>query len=170
MAKDSEEICVNPLKIRASEGLQDFLAITLCSLIILGASNLRVPFYPVPFTMQTFAVVAVSIFAGRRRALWSLLLFVLMWGMFVPTGGYILGFFAVPFIVGNGALKLSNFHLLVRIFCSHILILAIGAAVLAYFLGLKAAFISGFLFFIPSGICKGMISFALACGARKFFK
>ncbi|MDR1401901.1 MAG: biotin transporter BioY [Puniceicoccales bacterium] len=170
MNTENEKICANPVGCGAWVISRDFSIIMLSSLIVLGASHIRVPFYPVPFTMQTFAVVAVSIFAGRRRALWSLLLFVSMWGMFFTTGGYILGFFAVPFIIGNGASKLGNLHLLCRIFCSHLLILATGTAVLAYFIGLTAAFTCGFLFFIPSGIFKGLLVFALVRAAGKFTK
>ncbi|MDR1432872.1 MAG: biotin transporter BioY [Puniceicoccales bacterium] len=160
------KVCVGSGGMRAV--VRDLLVAVLCSLVVLAASHVRVPFYPVPFTMQTLAVVCVSLFAGRRLALWSLLLFVELWGVFFATGGYILGFFAVPFILGNNAAKLGSFSLLLRIFCSHLVVLAAGTAVLACFIGMKAAFIGGFLFFVPSEIFKGSLAFALARAVGKF--
>jgi biotin transport system substrate-specific component len=139
-----------------------------CSLAILLASYARVPFYPVPFTMQTLAVLCVSLFANRRHAFLSLLLFVAMRGVFFPTGGYILGFFAIPFIIGNNAEKLSNARLLCRIFCSNLVVLAVGTAVLACFTGLRIAFVGGFLFFVPAEIFKGLLAFVLVRTILKF--
>ncbi|MDR1595943.1 MAG: biotin transporter BioY [Puniceicoccales bacterium] len=146
----------------------EVFVVVCCSLIMLVSSYVRVPFYPVPFTMQTFVVVAVSIFAGRGRALRSLLLFTLIRSPFRMTGGYILGFFAVPLIIGDGALKFSDRRLLARIFCSHLAVLAMGTAVLVCFAG--SPFISGFLFFVPAEIFKGLLSFALVRAAGKFRK
>jgi biotin transporter BioY len=142
--------------------LLDFLIVATCSLAVVVLSKLRIPFFPVPFTMQTFAVVAVSLLIGRRRALLSLLLFILLYTpQSILTFGYILSFFVVPFIVGDDVDELSSAELAFRIFCSHLIILTIGALGLACFIGLKAALLSGFVFFIPAELFKGILSFAL---------
>jgi biotin transport system substrate-specific component len=147
---------------------KDFSLPILCALAILSASVLRVPFYPVPFTMQTFAVVAVSIFAGRRRAWAGLSLFTVLWWPFTVAGGYVLGFFAAPLVLGTHAAKLGPRALLLRIFSAHFAILAIGTAVLSATIGVRAAIIGGFVFFIPAEILKGLLSFTAVRIAAKF--
>jgi biotin transport system substrate-specific component len=145
----------------------DIVIVTLCAFAVLLSWKLRIPFYPVPFTMQTVAVTVTSILIGRTRALASILLFAAMVGPFHVTGGYILGFFLVPLIIGNGAINLPPWNLFLRIIVSHMTVLAVGTSVLAYFVGVRTAFVGGFLFFIPSGIFKGIIAFAIALMLRR---
>jgi biotin transport system substrate-specific component len=157
----------SPLAIAAGAA-GEMALIAICTAIALFASKIRVPFYPVPFTAQTFAIVTFSLFVGRRRALLSLLAFAAIWNPFCLTGGYIFGFFAVPLIIGNDPLKLGAKALIGRIFLSHLLILAMGTAVLSCFIGVRAAFVGGFLFFIPSEILKGTLAFTLGRAFGKF--
>ncbi|MDR3144408.1 MAG: biotin transporter BioY [Puniceicoccales bacterium] len=167
MDTNGGKLGVVSVKNRALRILLDIILVTFCAFVILTSSKLRVPFYPVPFTMQTIAVVVVSILAGRWRSLASLLLFTALWTPFCATGGYILGFFIVPLIIGNGAVNMPGRNLFIRILLSHLTVLAVGTFVLSFFVGAKTAFVSGFLFFIPSGIFKGIISFALVRTFRR---
>jgi biotin transport system substrate-specific component len=142
--------------------------IAFCTLAVLAASKLRIAFYPVPITLQTLAVVSISALIGKSRALMGLLAFAIIWNPIPLTAGYILGFFAVPFVIGNNAAKLKPATLIYRIFLSYFIVLISGAAVLSFFIGLKDAAIGGFVFFIPSEILKGILSFAIIRIFRKF--
>ena len=94
---------------------QDITLSAIAVVVIVLCSWLSVP-TAVPFTMQSFGVILISVVLGRRQALWALLGYCLlgMIGLPVfagfrsgiavlagPTGGYILGLFAFPFIIGS---------------------------------------------------------------------
>ena len=68
---------------------------------------------PVPFTLQTFAVCAAMGILGGRRSTWAVAVYLLLGAVGLPvfsgfkgglgallgtTGGYILGFFAMPLV------------------------------------------------------------------------
>ena len=126
------------------------------------SSLVRIQFSPVPFTLQTLAVVLVSAFLGQRRAIGSLLLFILMFKPSLPmTIGYIVGFFAVPFIINQNSRKYGTLKLATRILMSLLMVFFSGALVLAHFVGINEAFVYGFLFFIPAEILKTVIAVAV---------
>lgn len=88
------------------------------SLLLTASAKIQVPFYPVPITMQTFAVLVIGLAYGARLGA-ATLLFYLAQGaaglpvfagtpekgigllyMAGPTGGYLLGFLFAAFAVG----------------------------------------------------------------------
>ena len=94
---------------------QDTTISAIAAVVVVLCSWLSIP-TAVPFTMQSFGVILISILLGRRRALWALLGYCLlgMAGLPVfadfksgiavitgPTGGYILGLFSIPIIIGS---------------------------------------------------------------------
>ncbi|MEE2745676.1 MAG: biotin transporter BioY, partial [Pseudomonadota bacterium] len=92
-------------------------AILASSLLVLSA-KVQVPFYPVPMTMQTFAVLMVSMVCGSRLGALTVLIYLIegLFGLPVfagtpqkgigisymlgPTGGYLVGFFISSIVVG----------------------------------------------------------------------
>lgn len=96
-----------------------FALITLGgSLLLTIAAKLQVPFYPVPMTMTTFAILFLAMACGWRLG-GSIVLFYLMQGaaglpvfagtpekgigiayMMGPTGGYLIGYYLAAITVG----------------------------------------------------------------------
>ena len=87
--------------------------IALGAVLIAVGAWITVPFAVIPFTMQTFAVFAVTMLLGGRRASASVLVYIALGAVGVPvfssfrggigvlagaTGGYIVGFVTIPLV------------------------------------------------------------------------
>jgi biotin transport system substrate-specific component len=108
-----------------------FIFFSTCLLAL--SSKIKIPFYPVPMTMQTFVVLSIGIIFGPRLGLITLGIYLLegMMGIPVfagtpekgiglsyilgPTGGYLIGYMISAFLAGK-----INFQ---RSFCSRITML-----------------------------------------------
>ncbi len=96
-----------------------FLVLALAgSMFIALCAKLNVPFYPVPMTMQTFAIVMLGAAFGSRLAGASVLAYIAQGALGLPvfatspatgaglayllgpTGGYILGFLPAAILIG----------------------------------------------------------------------
>ena len=79
-------------------------------------SNIWIPLWPVPITMQTFGAFLIAFFFGSKKATITILLYLIAallglgvlagyssgYAEFVgPTGGYLIGFMAMVFVVGK---------------------------------------------------------------------
>lgn len=82
------------------------------------AAQVQVPMYPVPMTLQTFAVLLVAAALGPARAVSSMGLYLAMGaaglpvfagakalGAVMPTAGYLVGFLVAGLVVGYLATK-----------------------------------------------------------------
>ena len=94
------------------------IIIFLSSILLAVSSKIKVPFYPVPMTMQTFVVVLIGITLGWKLGLATVFayLFEGIIGLPVfagtpekgigfayfmgPTGGYLFGFLVATFVAG----------------------------------------------------------------------
>lgn len=98
-----------------SETLRAALLVALGVAAIAVAAKIRVPMWPVPITMQTFAVLTVGAVVGARLAGITLLAYLALGlaGVAVftgesaglaymagPTAGYLIGFLAAAILVG----------------------------------------------------------------------
>ena len=102
-----------------SQILKSLFAIILGSVILTISAKIKVPFYPVPMTMQTFVVVLIGVTLGWKLGLATVFayLFEGMIGFPVfagtpekglgvaylvgPTGGYLFGFLVATYIAGS---------------------------------------------------------------------
>ncbi|MGX9353816.1 biotin transporter BioY [Roseobacteraceae bacterium S113] len=87
------------------------------SLFIAVAAQISVPFYPVPLTLQTLAILLVGFTLGARMGALAVLAYLAQGAMglpvfanfgngaafFGPTGGFLLGFVALAWIAGKAA-------------------------------------------------------------------
>ncbi len=91
------------------------------SIVLALSARIQVPFYPVPMTLQTLAVMAISAAYGSRLAVATVVLYLLegcaglpvfsntAFGTVGPayllgtTGGFLIGFIPLAFIVGYAA-------------------------------------------------------------------
>lgn len=99
-----------------SQTVYKLVVITLANIFLILSSkiNFVLPFTPVPFTMQTFTALFLSMLLGRK-IVYALLLYIFegMLGLPVfakgggvlyllgPTGGYILGFLVAGYLCGK---------------------------------------------------------------------
>ena len=125
--------------------LKSLLAIVLGSIALTISAKIKIPFYPVPMTMQTFVVLFLGVSLGYKIGLASVALYLFegIMGLPVfsnspekgvglvyftgPTMGYLIGFLAASFLASKISMK-DNFLL--------VLIKLIIATSTIYILGL----------------------------------
>lgn len=145
------------------------------------SAKVQVPFWPVPMTMQTFAVLFIGAALGSRLGGATVLAYLAQGAvglpvfatgagvayMAGPTGGYLLGFLVAAVAVGYLANR-DNDHGVVRTLFAfaigEVLIFALGAAWLASFIGVEKAIAAGVTPFL---LAEGL-KIALACAALPF--
>jgi biotin transport system substrate-specific component len=111
------------------------------------------PLSPVPFTLQTFAVLVTGAALGSVRGLLSMLLYLAVGAAGVPwfashssgwggsSFGYVIGFVVAAFVVGRLAERRADRHVLSTVammVLGNVVIYVVGAAWLARDLGLTA--------------------------------
>jgi biotin transport system substrate-specific component len=162
-------------------------ALAIAGVVLLTLSaKLKVPFYPVPMTMQSFTVLVIGVAYGWRLA-GTTLLFYLFAGavglpvfagtpekgvglayMLGPTGGYLLGFLAAAMLMGflaergwgrNGAL------LCVAMLIGHAVLFAPGVFWLAQHIGFSRAWALGVTPFYLATLLKSALGAAIVRGA-----
>ena len=102
-----------------------FLAI-IGSILIAISSKIKIPFYPVPMTMQTFVVVLIGILYGWKLGVFTVSLYLFQGAIGLPvfagtpekgiglvyftgpTMGYLIGFLLAVFISGYFFPKIKN--------------------------------------------------------------
>ena len=113
--------------------LKHVLIIFLSSIALIISAKIKIPFYPVPMTMQTFMVLFLGIILGYKIALLSVCLYLLEgiigfpvfsnspergvgWVYFTgPTMGYLLGFLVAVFIAGKFNYNNNLFHNFIKL-------------------------------------------------------
>lgn len=163
----------------------------LGSLILAISARMQVPFWPVPMTLQTMAVLVLAMLLGARFGSAVVLLYVVegMLGLPVfagtpergsglaylagPTGGYLLGFVVAAYMAGwlaergfgNGWLRAMAVQAL-----GTAIILACGVAWLSGLIGYEKAIAAGLLPFLPSSGVKILLGGLLVVAFRRGFK
>jgi biotin transport system substrate-specific component len=135
-------------------------------------AQITIPFFPVPFTLQTFAVLLTAFALGSRRGFLAQLAYIVAgiagapifsgWtggiGHLVgPTGGYLVGFAVAAWLVGGFAERGWDRKFLLSVAAMALgsaVILAFGTAWLALFLGWDRAFWAGMAPFAISDVVK----------------
>ena len=124
--------------------LKYFLITILGSILLTISAKVKIPFYPIPMTMQTFAVLLMGIAFGWRIAVAtiSLYLFEGIIGLPVfsgtpekgmgliyftgPTMGYLIGFLFATFIAGYLNFKTNIFFIFIKLILSVSIIYILG--------------------------------------------
>ena len=106
-------------KIELSQIIKIFLISLLGTLILTISAKIKIPFYPVPMTMQTFVVLFLGITLGAKIGLLTISLYLIegIFGLPVfagtpekgigliyftgPTMGYLVGFLLASYIAGT---------------------------------------------------------------------
>lgn len=158
----------------------------LGSLFIAASAQVSVPMWPVPATMQTFAVLLVGATLGARLGFAAAALYILEGAMGLPffangafgpahlvgpTAGYLAAFPIAAALVGYLAqlgLTRTFIGAALSMFAGTLLILSVGALALAIFFPHADAFVKGFAIFLPGGVLKTLLAASLLPVAWKF--
>ncbi|MCI5073347.1 biotin transporter BioY [bacterium] len=151
--------------------LRQLTLIVVGSLLMAASAYVEIPFYPVPITGQTFAVILISLCFGSRLAFLSTLTYLAEGALglpvfaggaggfihlFSPSGGYLFGFLAASLLSGLFAEKGYDKHpikLALAITLGHAVIFAFGLMGLGLYFGFDQPLLSwGLIPFIP-GLC-----------------
>ncbi|MBE6050028.1 MAG: biotin transporter BioY [Clostridium sp.] len=164
-------------------------------LIALGAAIMAVfsqisfplPFTTVPITLQVFGVVAISVILEEKISTISLIIFTLLGAigipvysnfsagigvLFGPTGGYIIGFIFMAYIVGFSAGRYNKAILVVGTYIGVLIEYIFGVLQLKLVLGLtlEQALVSGLYPFIIKDVIVTALGIMVALIVKKRIK
>lgn len=149
------------------------------SLLMTISAKINVPFYPVPMTMQTFAVIVIGAAFGWRLGAVTVLFYLTQGAagfpvfagtpekgfglayMMGPTGGYLLGFAAGAMVAGWLAERgwdKSFVHLTIAMFLAHATIFLFGTAWLGALIGYEKAWMAGVAPFYLATVFKTLLA------------
>ena len=124
--------------------LKYILVIFLGSILLTISSKIKIPFYPVPMTMQTFVVLFLGMSFGYKIGLATVSLYLLegIIGLPVfsnspekgvgiiyftgPTMGYLIGFLFATFLAGYFNFKVNVFYTFLKLIISVSVIYILG--------------------------------------------
>lgn len=157
-----------------------FLSILGCCLITLS-SLVKIPFYPVSFTLQTLAIFTLGLTQSPKLAFGSAICYLFSATIGLPvlcgvsnplwmvgkSGGYLVAFPIAAYIISKISQKYPPF---LAVLCGQFVIYLLGFIWLIPFFGVSIAWKSGVLFFIPGGLLKGGIAIGIAILWKKWRK
>ena len=146
------------------------------SAVMALSAKLSIPFFPVPVTMQSLAVLLIAAAFGSRLGAATMVLYLVEGAlglpvfagatglglpyMMGPTGGYLVGFvlaaYGVGFFAERGADR-SVPQMLGAMTLGHAVLFAAGYAWLAHLVGAEAAWAGGVLPFIIGTVVKTLL-------------
>ena len=167
-----------------SQALHKAAAVGLGIVILTLASKVQVPFWPVPMTLQTLAVLMIGATAGMRLGGATVLAWLGLGAlgapvfatgaglayMAGPTGGYLAGFLLAALVVGyladrgHGRTVVSALAMLL---VGLVAIYALGLGWLSLLIGAPKAMAAGLVPFIPAEILKLALGTAILTAAWK---
>ena len=130
-----------------------FLIVFVGTILLTISAKIKIPFYPVPMTMQTFVVLLVGMTFGYKISLSIVLLYLLegIIGLPVfsnspekgvgllyftgPTMGYLIGFILATFLSGYLNLNTNYFDVFIKLIFSVSVIYLFGVLWLGYLIG-----------------------------------
>tara|TARA_B100000965_G_scaffold341943_1_gene310923 strand:+ start:405 stop:959 length:555 start_codon:yes stop_codon:yes gene_type:complete len=166
--------------------IKSLLAIVLGSVALTISAKIKIPFYPVPMTMQTFVVLFLGVSLGYKIGLATVGLYLIegIAGLPVfsnspekgigliyftgPTMGYLIGFLTACYLASKIKMNDSFLIVLIKLIIATSTIYILGLTWLGTLIGWdKPIFALGAKPFLLAEICKIMI---LALIAKKIIK
>ncbi|MBS7803388.1 biotin transporter BioY [Rhizobiales bacterium TNE-4] len=171
-----------PVQSRRDEILRGLVFAFAGAALLTLSAKVKVPFYPVPMTMQTMIVLMIAMAGGLRLGVATVGLYLMQGAlgfpvfadtpergiglayMMGPTGGYLVGFLAAAAFAGwcgDKGFGRSILGAVAVMSLGHVVIFAFGYAYLATLLGAVAAFNAGVAPFAMATILKVALGAAL---------
>tara|TARA_Y100000590_G_scaffold291119_1_gene327828 strand:- start:1195 stop:1746 length:552 start_codon:yes stop_codon:yes gene_type:complete len=142
------------VKTLQNQKILKFILLTILgSLLLTISAKVKIPFYPVPMTMQTFVVLLIGISCGYKIGIASVSLYLLegIMGLPVfsnspekgvgliyftgPTMGYLIGFLFATFFAGYLNFKVNFFLIFFKLILSVSIIYVLGLVWLGQLIG-----------------------------------
>jgi biotin transport system substrate-specific component len=168
-----------------SQRLTRTTAVVLAGTLLLVASSwIAVPMWPVPVTMQTYAVIVLGALLGARLGTLTVMAWLAEAAMglpvlahgaaglavfFGPTAGYLVSFPVIAAFTGwlaDRKLDRNPLSLCGSMLAANAVNLGLGVLWLAAFLGWKHAVLAGFTPFWIGGLLKAFLATATVMGLR----
>jgi biotin transport system substrate-specific component len=151
------------------------LMVVAAVVLLTLSAKVQIPLWPVPMTMQTYAVLVLAMGLGTRLALVSVAGYLALGAaglpvfagtpdhglgigyMLGPTGGYLVGFVIATVVCGQLAGRGWDRHVgrsLAAMLLGHAIIIGAGVAWLAATLGIEQAIKVGFTPFVLGTLAK----------------
>ncbi|MBX3513967.1 MAG: biotin transporter BioY [Xanthobacteraceae bacterium] len=169
---------------------QRVAGILIANLLLILSAKIQIPFWPVPMTMQTFAVLMIGAALGARDGAAAIALYLFEGAlgfavfanspergiglayMYGPTGGYLMGFLvaalAVGFASGKGWMKSFTGNV-VWMLAGHAIMFALGIAWLSHLIGFNAALAAGlYPFWLATALKTAMAVAAYEALRRRY--
>ena len=158
--------------LESSNILKKILLVIFGTILLTISAKIKVPFYPVPMTMQTFVVVIIGITFGWKLGLATIFAYLFEGSiglpvfagtpekgiglsyMIGPTGGYLVGFISAVFISGFVNLNKNIFIKFLLVSLAVLAIYLTGVPWLAYLAGWEVAYVWGIKNFVLAEIFK----------------
>ena len=175
--------------LQSQKAIKYFLIIIFGSILLTISAKIKIPFYPVPMTMQTFVVLLMSITLGWKISVSIISLYLLegVVGLPVfagtpekgvgliyftgPTMGYLIGFLFASFIAGYLNFKTNIFFIFTKLILSVSIIYILGILWLGNLIGWdKPLFELGVAPFLLAELFKISLLTVLAKKLIKFRK
>ena len=153
--------------------LKNFLIVVVGSIILTLSAKIKIPFYPVPMTMQTFVVLFLGVSFGYKIAFTTVSIYLLegLLGLPVfsnspekgvglayfvgPTMGYLIGFLFAAFISGYLNFQTNLLVIFLKLILSVFFIYLFGIVWLGIIIGWeKPLFKLGFFPFVYAELFK----------------
>jgi len=160
---------------KSQQIIKNIILVLVGTLGLTISSKISIPFYPVPFTMQTFVVLLIGGIYGSKLGFLTVLAYIFegLIGLPVfvsgagisyilgPTGGYLVGFLVAVYLVGKGS-ELGHDRLisksLIWFALGDIALYSCGVLWLSFLFGFEKALIVGVYPFILSEVAKFIIA------------
>ncbi len=157
---------------------RDVALVVLGSILLTVSAKIQVPFWPVPMTMHTFAVMIIGAAFGARLGGATVLAYLAQGAAGIPvfaggaglaylagpTGGFLVGFFFAAVLIGWLAERGLDRHLLTAaatFVVGNAVIFALGIGWLTVLIGFEQAIAGGLLPFIPGELLKIALAVAM---------
>jgi biotin transport system substrate-specific component len=171
-----------PVQSRRDEILRGLVFAFAGAALLTLSAKVKVPFYPVPMTMQTMVVLMIAMAGGLRLGTATVGLYLMQGAlgfpvfadtpergiglayMMGPTGGYLMGFLAAAAFAGwcgDKGFGRSILGSVAVMSLGHVVIFAFGYAYLASLIGAVAAFKAGVAPFAMATVLKIALGAAL---------
>ena len=139
--------------LQSQKVLKSILVVLVGSILLTISSKIKIPFYPVPMTMQTFVVLFLGISFGYKIGIATVGLYLIegIFGLPVfsnspekgvgivyftgPTMGYLIGFLLATFLAGYLDLKTSIVSIFLKLILSVSVIYILGLIWLGILIG-----------------------------------